>query len=55
MTTREKLTLAIESVEILVAALRSTANQFDILVDAAKRVVAEYKRFEEEVPHQTSR
>ncbi len=52
MTTREKFDLLIDGTEIVIEGLRSTTNQIEIMAEAARQMVAEWKRFEEEVPHQ---
>ncbi len=53
MTTREKFDLAIDGLDIVIEGMRSTTNHVEIMAKAAREMVAEWKRFEDEVPHQT--
>ncbi len=53
MTQREKIEIAIDGLDIIAEALRSVTNYVEIMAEAARDVAAEWKRFQEEVPHQT--
>lgn len=53
MKTPEKVEITVEGLEILAEAVRSVANYLDIAAKTMRQFVAEWNRFEEEVPHQT--
>lgn len=55
MTTREKITIVIDGLDIVAEALKSVTNQVEILAETAREVAAEWQRFQDEVPHQTGR
>ncbi len=52
-TTQEKIELAIDGLDIIVAGLKSTTTQLGTLTETAREMVKEWERFQEEVPHQT--
>ncbi len=53
MKTRDKIELAIDGLDIIVAGLDSTTTQLQTLAETAREMVKEWERFQDEVPHQT--